>query len=322
VMYENLGNLLLESFGGFLLVINKKGMLIFATEAITKYLGHSLSDVLGSEVKNIIHPNDCEILMQQFEMTERDDRIKDTDDETDMAHVPVSGQRSFCVKMLNVLDPQSTCYELMHLVGHLKRMPPVDGEGVPTTFSGVPSSPEPSVCLVAVAKLVSRQPIQELYPVTDSTPNQWITRHELDGKITYSDQRGALLTGFLPGESIGFSPYSLLHPDDVSSVVTVHNLFLENGCVPLTVFRMFTKSREILYVQTNTHLVIDTWTSKPKFIISINTVLEEQDGLLALEDQSRRIEDKKRCIEVVQSTCSSNTAPSSIQSFLRSHWQI
>ena len=32
------------------------------------------------------------------------------------------------------------------------------------------------------------------------------------------------MTGFLPGESIGFSPYSLLHPDDVSSVVTVHNL--------------------------------------------------------------------------------------------------
>lgn len=40
----------------------------------------------------------------------------------------------------------------------------------------------------------------------------------------------------------------------------------------------------------------------------------EHDGILALEDQNQRIEDKKRCIEVVQNTCCSSSTPSSIQS--------
>ena len=36
--------------------------------------------------------------------------------------------------------------------------------------------------------------------------------------------RGALLTGFLPGESIGVSAYSLVHPEDIGSVVALHNM--------------------------------------------------------------------------------------------------
>ena len=41
--------------------------------------------------------------------------------------------------------------------------------------------------------------------------------------------RGASITGFLPGESVGFSPYALVHPDDISAVV-----FMHNSCMYLT----------------------------------------------------------------------------------------
>ena len=49
---------------------------------------------------------------------------------------------------------------------------------------------------------------------------------------------------------------------------------LTTGSVPMTVFRMFTKSRDVLYIRNNAHIIVDMWTSKPKYIISINEVIE------------------------------------------------
>ena len=48
---------------------------------------------------------------------------------------------------------------------------------------------EEEVHLIAVGKVISRQPITELYPVLNTAQDQWITRHEMDGQITYSDPR-------------------------------------------------------------------------------------------------------------------------------------
>ena len=41
----------------------------------------------------------------------------------------------------------------------------------------------------------------------------------------------------------------------------------------MTCFRMYTKSQDIIYVRTHTHMVVDMWTSKPRYIVSINEVL-------------------------------------------------
>ena len=46
------------------------------------------------------------------------------------------------------------------------------------------------------------------------------------------------------------------------------------GSAPDTVFRMYTKARNLLYIRTRTQLVVDKWTAKPKFIISTQEVLE------------------------------------------------
>lgn len=92
-----------------------------------------------------------------------------------------------------------------------------------TTRDAGPSHDNHTV-FVGVGRKVASEPINELSPGNGSDTNQWLTRHELDGQITYSDPRGAAITGFLPGESMGFSPYALLHPDDISAVVHMHNM--------------------------------------------------------------------------------------------------
>ena len=45
------------------------------------------------------------------------------------------------------------------------------------------------MCLIGIARMEPDMQIIELSPILNDSPRQWITRHELDGKITYSDQR-------------------------------------------------------------------------------------------------------------------------------------
>ena len=47
---------------------------------------------------------------------------------------------------------------------------------------------DPDICLIGVARVVSNQPIHELSPVTD-TPMTWLTQHDMNGVIVFSDQR-------------------------------------------------------------------------------------------------------------------------------------
>ena len=48
---------------------------------------------------------------------------------------------------------------------------------------------------------------------------------------------------------------------------------LESGRQGSSCFRMFTKTQDVIYVQTEVNLVSDMWTHKARFIISRNVVL-------------------------------------------------
>lgn len=74
-----------------------------------------------------------------------------------------------------------------------------------------------------MCRLAEDEPTTELLPIADES-NQWVTQHSMDGKIIFSDPRGCLITGFLSSESIGFSAYALVHPDDIGPIVLNHNI--------------------------------------------------------------------------------------------------
>ncbi|KAK2141435.1 hypothetical protein LSH36_1099g00006 [Paralvinella palmiformis] len=194
-----------RSVEGFLLVVNQNGQLIFTTDAFTSILGHSLVDVLGISIYRLIHPEDEDVMRQQFKGHQMEHENKGC-----------SGQRSLYVRMAAKTNKPSIHYENIHIIGHLKVIPPPD----PTNLG----HPESELCLIGVGRVVSSEAIYEICPLPDSSAKQWITRHEMDGTITFSDQRGAWLTGFMPGESIGMPAYALVHPEDISSIVAVHNL--------------------------------------------------------------------------------------------------
>ena len=50
---------------------------------------------------------------------------------------------------------------------------------------------EPDVCLVAVGRIDHVETPRELFPTLDQPSNEWMTRHEIDGTMTFSDPRSA-----------------------------------------------------------------------------------------------------------------------------------
>ncbi|ELU04396.1 hypothetical protein CAPTEDRAFT_199895 [Capitella teleta] len=253
---ENLANLLLQCIDGFMLVLNQRGVMLYATEALNEYLGHQLVDVLGTSFFKLVHPEDVETLRKQFNFRNRDE---DTEAGSGPSHVPVAGHRSFNIRILNrqnvTNNQQPPRYENVHIVGHLKKMDPIQAsishpghlQNFPSNHSandglfqtvGVQPRPESEVCLVSVGRLIRRDPISldlELAPDLESIPNQWVTRHELDGKITYSDQsaeegpglleqqRANILKAYhgMEGRAHSAATLTEIAPDDNSETDTV-----------------------------------------------------------------------------------------------------
>ena len=56
-------------------------------------------------------------------------------------------------------------------------------------FLGLGHLNEPDVCMVGVGRIDYNETPKELMPIMDANADQWMTRHELDGKLTFSDPR-------------------------------------------------------------------------------------------------------------------------------------
>ncbi|XP_077984851.1 neuronal PAS domain-containing protein 2-like [Glandiceps talaboti] len=68
---ENLGVSLLESFGGFLLIVSRRGVLMFASDAIESHLGQIPGEIIGQPVSNILHPEDHGVFKVHLSQMER-----------------------------------------------------------------------------------------------------------------------------------------------------------------------------------------------------------------------------------------------------------
>ncbi|CAH1777206.1 unnamed protein product [Owenia fusiformis] len=267
---DNLSELLLQSLNGFLLVTSRKGMVIYASEELTTSLGHNLADTVGNSVKKFVHQDDQKYFLKQLELP----RDKYAINHESNRH------RSFYCRMLNVVNRQQLGhYEPMHVVGHIRMM---------TSFDTDEAADMMDSCLIAVVRKVHKESIREI-SILEMSKNEWITQHNLEGKIFFSDHRTSPLTGYLPYESNGMLAYQFLKPEDVKWVIKRHHHLITTGETPFCYFRMYRKDRSFIWMQSNSHIVTDVWTGKPKFILSINVVLSDEDGVRNYEEQKREI---------------------------------
>ncbi|KAK4287643.1 hypothetical protein Pmani_039286 [Petrolisthes manimaculis] len=303
VLNGNITSSLAEAVGGFLLVVTSTGKVVYITEAVDQFFGHSQVDLLGHSLYNVIHPDDHEIFQQQLIPRE-------------------NTRRSFFCRMMEKTlsrnDPGR--YEIIHIVGQLRPIPStttaVGGTTGPlqTIPSPVPSSDhdsddcnsdEEENCwslrsaaarqrvgthmLVSFVRVVKDRPITEL-SLVESTQDEYITRHSMNGKILYTDHRISFVTGMMPTEVMGTSAFTYMHPDDmVWSVMAQRLMFSSTQGQGVISYRLRCRDGNHVNLRSRGYLEVNKQTGQVESFVCINTVLSIEEAKDEIKNQRRKL---------------------------------
>ncbi|XP_045617115.1 uncharacterized protein [Procambarus clarkii] len=296
----NVTRSLAEAVGGFLLVVTSTGKVVYVTEAVDQFFGHSQVDLLGHSIYNVIHPDDHDIFQQQLTPKE-------------------NNRRSFFCRMMEKAlsrnDPGR--YEIIHVVGQVRPLPQsatttslpcvlapspngtntssdheddyesdVDGD---SQSANVPTSRIGTHMLVSFVRVVKDRPITEL-SLVESTQDEYITRHGMDGKILYTDHRISFVTGLMPSEVMGTSAFNYMHPDDmVWSIVAQKLMFTSTQGQGIVSYRLKCRDGSHVTLRSRGYLEVNKQTGQVESFVCINTVLNIKEAANEIKNQRRKL---------------------------------
>ncbi|TKS70178.1 Aryl hydrocarbon receptor nuclear translocator-like protein 1 [Collichthys lucidus] len=183
---------------GFLFVVDcDRGKILFVSESVYKILNYSQNDLIGQSLFDYLHPKDIGKVKEQLSSVVTILREKTTDAKTD--------RKGFCT---------------IHSTGYLKSWSPTE---VDLDENNEPDNEGCNLsCLVAVGRLhphTVSQPVQSHVKVK---PVEFVSRHAIDGKFVFVDQRATAILAYLPQELLGTSFYEYFHEDDIAHLAECH----------------------------------------------------------------------------------------------------
>lgn len=228
---HELKHLILEAANGFLFVVCcDTGRILYVADSIIPVLNMHQDDWLHRVIYDLIHPDDIEKVRDQLCGSEASlNRILDlktgtVKKEQGSIRVHMSCRRGFICRMrLGPLEPlHRLCnrrpifahngqnYVVVHCTGYIKNSPPI----------GLELDSPPSSCLVAIARL---QVASMSTSSEQNSTSQFSLRLAEDGKITFVEQRAAILLSMPTEQILGRYWWQIVHPADEQ---TVHESFM------------------------------------------------------------------------------------------------
>jgi aryl hydrocarbon receptor nuclear translocator-like protein 1 len=112
-------------------------------------------------------------------------------------------------------------------------------------------------------------------PVPDVLRNiQFTSRHAMDGKFLFVDQRATLVLGFLPQELLGTSMYEYFNHKDIAALAECHKVALQTTeKVTTPIYGLRTKNSGFINVQSEWKSFKNPWTKDVEFLIAKNNVI-------------------------------------------------
>lgn len=308
---EDLKNLLLETAEGFLFVVGcDRGCLLYASDSIQNYLNQTPSDLVGHSFLDLIHQKDISKVKEQLSSSDTTPRERLIDAKTGLplktenqqtpTRLCSGARRSFFCRMKcgskgkktkegsqdtelclmkrksknkQALDKKP--YVVVHCTGYLKSWPP---SGSSFDEEDEDNESRNLSCLVAVGRL------ETIYDETTdySQPGiakEFISRHTIDGKFTFVDQRTTAITGFLPQELIGSSGYEFFHQEDLNALAVSHRRTLEGETVTTDAYRFQCKGGHFVPLRTKSTVFRNPWSKELEFLVCVNTVITDLESL-------------------------------------------
>ncbi|XP_025960192.1 basic helix-loop-helix ARNT-like protein 1 isoform X3 [Dromaius novaehollandiae] len=247
---DELKHLILRAADGFLFVVGcDRGKILFVSESVFKILNYSQNDLIGQSLFDYLHPKDIAKVKEQLSSSDTAPRERLIDAKTD--------RKSFCT---------------IHSTGYLKSWPP--------TKMGLDEDNEPDnegcnlSCLVAIGRLhphVVPQPVNGEIRVK---PTEYVSRHAIDGKFVFVDQRATAILAYLPQELLGTSCYEYFHQDDIGHLAECHRQVLQTReKITTNCYKFKIKDGSFITLRSRWFSFMNPWTKEVEYIVSTNTVV-------------------------------------------------
>uniref|UniRef100_A0A672SL45 Basic helix-loop-helix ARNT like 1 n=1 Tax=Sinocyclocheilus grahami TaxID=75366 RepID=A0A672SL45_SINGR len=270
-----------------------------------KTLLPSLSnDLIGQSLFDYLHPKDIAKVKEQLSSSDTAPRERLIDAKTGLpvktditpgpSRLCSGARRSFFCRMkcnrpsvkMEDKDFPSTCSKkkadrksfcTIHSTGYLKSWPP--------TKMGLDEDNEPDnegcnlSCLVAIGRLHPHIIPQPMNGDIRVKPTEYVSRHAIDGKFVFVDQRATAILAYLPQELLGTSFYEYFHQDDIGHLAECHRQVLQmREKIHTNCYKFKIKDGSFITLRSRWFSFMNPWTKEVEYIVSTNTVVSMLEG--------------------------------------------
>ncbi|KAB1275050.1 Hypoxia-inducible factor 3-alpha [Camelus dromedarius] len=201
-------------------------------------------ELIGHSIFDFIHPCDQEELQDALTPRQSLSRKK--------PEAPT--ERCFSLRMKSTLTSRgrtlnlkAATWKVLHCSGHMRAYKPP----AQTSPAGSPNLEPPLQCLVLICEAIP-------HPGSLEPPlgrGAFLSRHSLDMKFTYCDERIAEVAGYSPDDLIGCSAYEYIHALDSDAVGQSIHTLLSKGQAVTGQYRFLARSGGYLWTQTQATVV-------------------------------------------------------------------
>ncbi|XP_063803769.1 hypoxia-inducible factor 1-alpha [Pseudophryne corroboree] len=259
-MEKQLNCFYLKALEGFVLVLTEEGDMIYLSENVNKCMGLTQFELTGHSVFDFTHPCDHEELREM--LTFRNGPAK-------KGKEPIT-ERSFFLRMKCTLtsrgrtvNVKSATWKVLHCTGHMRVYDSCNKQ------SHCGYKKPPMTCMVLICEPIPH-PSNIEFPLDSKT---FLSRHSLDMKYSYCDERVTELVGYEPEELLGRSVYEYYHALDSDHLTKAHHNMFTKGQVTTGQYRMLAKQGGYVWVETQATVIYNTKNSQPQCIVCVNYVL-------------------------------------------------
>ncbi|XP_037910547.1 aryl hydrocarbon receptor nuclear translocator homolog isoform X3 [Hermetia illucens] len=301
---QELKHLILEAADGFLFVVScDSGRVIYVSDSVMPVLNHTQNDWYGTSMYDNIHPDDREKVREQLSTQEPQNtgRILDLKTGTvkkeghqSSMRLCMGARRGFICRMkvgnvnpenmvtghLNRLKQRNSLgpsrdgqnYAVVHCTGYIKNWPPTE------MFPGVQMDRQSEedmhshCCLVAIGRLQVTSSANSSDLSGSNNQSEFISRHAMDGKFTFVDQRVMNILGYAPTELLGKSCYDFFHVEDHSHMKeSFEQVLKQKGQMFSLMYRFRAKNREYVWLRTQAYAFLNPYTDDVEYIVCTNS---------------------------------------------------
>ncbi|BFF92227.1 protein similar [Drosophila madeirensis] len=270
--------LLKETMDGFLLVLSHEGDITYVSENVVEYLGITKIDTLGQPIWEYAHQ--CDHAEIKEALNQKRHGTTPVKDEPQLESGVSTHHRDLFVRLKCTLtnrgrsiNIKSALYKVIHITGHLV----VNGKG--------------ERVLIAIGRPIPNPANIEI-PLGTST---FLTKHSLDMRFTYVDDKMLGLLGYAPNDLLDTSLFGCQHGADSERLMATFKSVISKGQGETCRYRFLGKCGGYCWIVSQATIVYDK--QKPQSVVCVNYVisnLENKHEIYSLAQQTAASEQKEQ----------------------------